>query len=209
MSIRGRRTQTRPGVRRGTIGLKVAVLLGATLLSGCAVYNGVLNAAGYTSGSAKELHVPYERQSNEYLCGLAAADMVSRYYRAPLDAAARHRLEDAARHNGGISGRLLESVFRDAGYTAFLYSGSLDDTVTGLYWHLDRRRPLIVMYARHPNTPGHYVVVSGYDPARDTLIVLDPAQGRGVVSRRRFARAWAGSDRFTLLVVPTSKTAEE
>ncbi len=193
VSLLGRAT------RGALIGLALATM------GGCAAYNRILNASGDLSRSAVVLKVPYERQATENLCGLAAADMVSRYYGIPLTRDARRRLVEDAQSRGGISGRDLKTAFSQAGYIALLFPGDLSHDPTGIYRHIDRRRPLIVMYEFAGRSQGHYVVVAGYDPARHTLVVLDPDLGRRVVSRRTFRRDWTPSGRFTLLVIPQAR----
>ena len=192
----------------------VAALLGACLayagaalaaLGGCATYNGILNATGHLSRSAVVLPVPFEKQASDNLCGLAVADMVSRYYGIPLSPRARRRLLQDTQTRGGISGRDLKAAFAQAGYTALLFPGDLGQDAAGIYRHLERRRPLIVMFGSGKRSPGHYLVVTGYDPARRTLVMLDPEFGRRIESRRTFLRDWTPSGRFTSLVIPKAR----
>ncbi len=190
-------------LRRAT--LQAMMGLALAFLGGCATYNQFLNATGHLSRSAMVLKVPYEKQSTETLCGLAAADMVSRYYGVPLASGTRRRLMQAAQTRGGISGRDLKTAFSKSGYIALLFPGDLNHGPAGIYRHLDRRRPLIVMYESADRSPGHYVVVAGYDPVRHTLVVLDPDFGRRVESRRTFLRNWTPSGRFTFLAIPQAR----
>ncbi|MHB8254889.1 MAG: cysteine peptidase family C39 domain-containing protein [Acidiferrobacter sp.] len=191
---------------RGVLGLaRTLTLCGLPVLSGCAIFNGGLDRVGYLSDSSIVLNVPYEKQAMEYLCGLAASDMVSRYYKHPLSATERARLRNDANRSGGISGRDLKLAFQQSGYAAFVFPGTLNHDVTGLYWNIERRRPLIIMYAQGKGSPGHYVVVAGYDPVRNTFLVLDPARGRKVESRHTLMRDWIGSGHFTLLAIPDQR----
>jgi len=174
----------------------------ALLTTGCATFPSSFNAMGNLPGSAVVLNVPYERQSNEYLCGLAAADMVLQYYKTPMGAEQHQLLQQTARNNGGLTGRILRTAFANAGFSALVFQGTLDHGVAGIFHHLDQRRPLIVMYAPRAGVAGHYVVVVGYDPVRDVVLVLDPGRGHQVVRRTAFLHLWQPSGYFTLLVVP-------
>jgi hypothetical protein len=190
--------QDKGGLREILLVLTIACL---GCLGGCASLNELRGA----STSALVLEVPYERQRSEYLCGLAVADMLSRYHDVPLATAQREQLQIEANRNGGISGKALKSAFEASEYTAVVFAGSLDHELTGIYRHLDLGRPLIVMFTRKAGTPGHYAVVTGYDPMRDLLIVLDPEHGPRNMSRQRFQRQWEPSERFTLLAIPEPK----
>ncbi len=170
--------------------------------AGCATYNNALDAVGYLSPSAVVIKVPFERQPSETLCGLAAADMVSRYYHRALAPGVRSNLQREAATLGGISGGNLRDAFAQSGYRAFVFSADLHNDATGILWNLDRGRPLIVMYIFKHTRIGHYVVLAGYDPKRHSMVVFDPRFGQRVVSRREFLRAWEASGRFTLLAQP-------
>ncbi len=185
--------------------LRALMALTLAALGGCATYNGILNATGHLSRSAVVLPVPFEKQASDNLCGLAVADMVSRYYGVPLPRLTRRRLLQDTQTRGGISGRDLKAAFAQAGYTALLFPGDLGQDAAGIYRHLERRRPLIVMFGSGKRSPGHYLVVAGYDPARRTLVMLDPEFGRRIESRRTFLRDWTPSGRFTLLVIPKAR----
>ncbi len=171
-------------------------------LGGCASLNELRGA----SSSATVLNVPAEKQRSEFLCGLAAADMLSRYYGVPLASGQHQQLQIEANRNGGITGMALKNAFLASEYTAVVFGGSLDRELTGIYRHLDLRRPLIVMFSAKAGTPGHYVVLIGYDTTRELLVVLDPEHGRLNLSRQRFLRLWEPSGRFTLLAVPRPMT---
>ncbi len=185
--------------------LRALMALTLASLGGCATYNGILNATGHLSRSAVVLPVPFEKQASDNLCGLAVADMVSRYYGVPLPRRTRQSLLQDTQTRGGISGRELKAAFAKAGYIALLFPGDLGQDAAGIYRHLERRRPLIVMFGSGMESPGHYLVVTGYDPARRTLVMLDPEVGRRIESRRTFRRDWTPSGRFTLLVIPPAR----
>ncbi len=194
--------------RAWTTGRAVATLValtGLALLGGCASLRAAEVAQARRSPTARILDVPFEPQGEATDCGVAAADMVTRYYGAPLAGAPRERLASEARTRGAVSGRALKASLQEAGYFAALFAGSLDREVTGLYRQLDLGRPLIVMVRPSPAAPGHYVVLAGQDAARGVLVILDPLVGPRVVETARFLKAWEGAGRFTLLAAPPAR----
>jgi len=183
----------------------LCLVCGSIVLGGCAPIGRLLRPSVELSKSAVVLNVPYHRQTSEDLCGLAVAEILTDYYHVPLSAAGRKQLLQEANKTSGISGATLKAVLQEAGYFAAVFRGSLDHQVTGLYYNLDRRRPLVIMYLRKGSDLGHYVVVTGYDRAQGLLVVLDPATGRRVERKGRFLARWDGSGRFTLLAMPRSR----
>jgi ABC-type bacteriocin/lantibiotic exporter with double-glycine peptidase domain len=179
------------------------------VISGCASLSVIDPSSFRYSPSAITLNVSFEKQGTESLCGVAAADMITRYYGIPLGAKQRQLLVEEAMETGGVSGRTLKSAFQETGYFAVVLRGSLDHGETGLYRHLGQGRPVVVMFKRSKDAIGHYVVVTGFDPAQDALVIVDPNKGQRIEYRKRFLSKWEFSERFTLLAVPHSlKTAD-
>jgi len=178
----------------------------AVYLSGCAPLNGLFAPAPRLSKAAIVLNVPYHKQTSEDLCGLAVAKMLTDYYHLPLTTLGHKQLLQEAQKTAGISGASLEVALQKAGYFVAVFEGSLNHKVTGLYYHLDRHRPLIVMYLHKGDVLGHYVIVTGYDPIQNLLVVLDPAAGREVMRAGQFLAQWKRSGQFTLLAMPKPKT---
>jgi len=104
-----------------------------------------------------------------------------------LTALGRKQLLQEAKKTAGISGASLKAALQEAGYFVAVFERSLNHKVTGLYYHLDRHRPLIVMYLHKGDILSHYVVVTGYDPVQHLLVVLGPAAGREVIRAGRFS----------------------
>jgi ABC-type bacteriocin/lantibiotic exporter with double-glycine peptidase domain len=186
--------------------LCVALLLGAAL-PGCAALEVRSPASFAYSGEAARLDVPLVSQESPNLCGLAALAMLTRYHRAFLSEANRESIAAAATRDQGTSGALLKSVLESEGYFVSVFQGSLDDEATGLYRHLRAGRPLIAMLSMGEYR--HYVVVAGFDPVRDVLVVLDPVAGELAMRTRRFLAMWEKANRFTLLAVPRGRAAGE
>lgn len=179
------------------------------VFSGCASL-GVIDASSFRySPSAITLEIPYEKQSSENLCGVAVADMITRYYGIYMSTKQHQELVKEATETGGVSGKTLKSAFQEAGYFAVVLRGSLDHGDAGLYRHLSQGRPVVVMFKRSKDAIGHYVVVTGYDPAQDALVIADPNKGKRVEYSKRFLSKWEFSERFTLLAVPLSMKAAD
>jgi hypothetical protein len=51
----------------------------------------------------------------------------------------------------------------------------------------------------------HYQLVTGYDPERSLVSLLDPARGPLAMPLAQFQAAWERANSFTFLAVPKSK----
>jgi ABC-type bacteriocin/lantibiotic exporter with double-glycine peptidase domain len=142
------------------------------------------------------LDVPFVPQQKD-TCAAAALAMVARYWGEPLthDAIAAALLAPELR---GIPGSQLAQFARRHGLTAIAYEGDLDQ----LRDYLAKGRPLIVAW-KLGRERYHDVVVVGIDDERSEAIVHDPAEGAGRrVPLETFEERWAGTDHWTLLVLP-------
>lgn len=149
------------------------------------------------------LDVPYVRQPPEG-CGAACIAMVLRYwtlkdpqYRCSLPSveSIQRALYSPAAH--GIYAKDVERYLRGKGMRviAFRCDWSL------LREHLAKGRPLIVCLREGRWL--HYVVVVGLDPAKNAVLVNDPA-GRRLEPIRRtvFETKWRAESNWTLLALP-------
>ncbi|MES2202367.1 MAG: cysteine peptidase family C39 domain-containing protein [candidate division FCPU426 bacterium] len=151
------------------------------------------------SSDAVVLDVPFESQKAADLCGIAVLNMLTEYYGKKLDPDQAAILFREAKEKGGVSGASLKEALKVSGYTAVIFPGSLERGTAGLYDHLDRKRPLIVMVGGGQR---HYLVVIGYDSERENLVVLDPAKGRHIFPLEAFSEEWRKANNFTLLATP-------
>jgi ABC-type bacteriocin/lantibiotic exporter with double-glycine peptidase domain len=147
------------------------------------------------------------QQKSAQLCGLAAAQMISGYYDKALKKDYQQSLKKIAARMGGASGQEMKNLFENSGFWAVVFPGTLDHSKTGLFSEIDRGRPLIVMLRKESES--HYVVVDGYDPNKNLIILNDPAQGPVALPMQRFKTAWERSGRFTLLAVPREDLAKQ
>jgi len=133
------------------------------------------------------LDVPFVPQAKD-TCGAAALAMVMRYWEVPAshDEIAAALLEPQLQ---GIAGSRLEAFARERGLTALAYKGD----AAHLREYLAKGRPLIV-------------VVVGFDPDRDEVLVNDPSEGASRrVGSRAFEERWSGAGHWTLLVLPARR----
>jgi ABC-type bacteriocin/lantibiotic exporter with double-glycine peptidase domain len=149
--------------------------------------------------------VPFIKQDSPRQCGLAAAKMVANYYDQKLSKEQEDLLvnvSEGGKGSKGIMGSELLGTFQAADYDAAVFSGTMDRQETGLYHHLDKHRPLIVMITSVDMTKSHYDVLTGYDPTHQLLLILDPASGPMTLATKDFLHAWRRANCFTLLAIP-------
>jgi hypothetical protein len=146
------------------------------------------------------LDVPYLPQT-ELLCGGAAAAMVMRYWGARevyADAFAP-LVEPAAK---GIRTASLASALEQRGWSVIAGPGD----PSRAQQQLGRGRPVIALIEDRPGT-FHYVVLVSWALGR--VIVHDPARAPfRVLDEGPFDRAWQKSDRWMLVALPASSSAD-
>ncbi|MGH9435146.1 MAG: cysteine peptidase family C39 domain-containing protein, partial [Terriglobia bacterium] len=99
----------------------------------------------------------------------------------------------------GIFARDMEGYLHRKGLRVYTFRGSW----SVLRDQLSKGRPLIVCLREGHWL--HYVVVVGLDPARNVVLVNDPAGKKLEALRRpRFEKKWSVEDRWTLLALPGS-----
>jgi len=145
------------------------------------------------------LDVPFLPQS-EQLCGGAAAAMVLRYW-GGRDVLAEDfaLLLDAS--VAGIRGDALLEEVRRRGWMAHVLRGDHDVANA----HLAGGRPLIALIEDRPGRYHYIVLVAWLD---GHVILHDPARAPfRVLADSAFAKAWAATDFWTLLILPDSQTS--
>jgi ABC-type bacteriocin/lantibiotic exporter with double-glycine peptidase domain len=189
-------------------------LLRTIFLIGVLIGPGVLAAQGTPSPSeplslsnkAVLLKVPFKRQTEPNLCGVAAIEMVAGYYGQELNQSQNQYLRIDANQTTGITGATMEVVLRASDYYTAIFQGTLDRKLTGLYRNLDLKRPLIVMVTSADGKISHYAVVTGYDPVKKLIVLSDPAgDANEPFAVASFEAGWKRANDFTLLAVPKSQ----
>ncbi|MCE9594253.1 MAG: hypothetical protein K8S98_08665 [Planctomycetes bacterium] len=155
------------------------------------------------SPDAVVLDVPSVRQKELDECGLVALEALAHYWGRAIPPAIDVELARSASEHHGVSGNELVSALERSGFEAYLFDGTLDESERSLLHHLDRGRPLLVMLVLGGDP--HYVLVTGHDPANERLVLVDGRQGRAVMERVDFERAWDAAGRFTLLATPVER----
>ncbi len=167
-----------------------------------------LAIAGESSGVW--LDVPFVKQEKNG-CGAASIAMVMQFWQrqqglAPtaVPDAPEIQVSLYSPEAHGIYASDLERYFEQHGYRAFAFAGRVQD----LQDHLAKGRPLIVALQPTAKSPLHYVVVAGFDAARNLVLVNDPAE-RKLLQRNlaTFEKEWKGTGNWTLLAVPQSQRA--
>lgn len=149
------------------------------------------------------LNVPYARQPKDG-CGAASISMILRYWslkdpefkpRLPGIDEIQRKLFSPKAH--GIFAHDMESYLRRNGLRVYVFRGNLQM----LRDHLSKGRPLIVCLQEGRWL--HYVVVVGLDPAKNVVLVNDPAGEKlEPLPRAKFEKKWRAKDNWTLLAVP-------
>lgn len=152
------------------------------------------------------LDVPFVSQPDNG-CGAAVISMTLQYWAAHGAKVAekdfnvnaiQDQLYSASDH--GIRASDLIHYFVERGFRAFPLSADMHD----LDEHIARGSPLILAL-RESKSVLHYVVLVGTDPSQRWVLVNDPAQRKLLkMDANDFRRAWAGTQNWTLLVVPQS-----
>jgi ABC-type bacteriocin/lantibiotic exporter with double-glycine peptidase domain len=172
------------------------------MLSGCiAVPAGTPLRERELSTDAVVLAVPIVLQDSDYDCGVSALSMLLAYYGHPPDADKASALRQKAEGEEGLTGGELENFLKSVGFETNLFEGNLGDGITGLRYHLDRGRPLLVAINLGPGS-NHFVLVTGYDPMNDWVLLQDPGRGALVYASAQFEHAWGKAGSFTLLATP-------
>lgn len=156
--------------------------MAAVMFTGCAAISGCAHLDAPAAQQVR-LGVPLVRHHDS---GLGSAEMLSRYYNAPLAPRAERLLRLSARA-GGVSAYELRAALEASGYHVDVYEGRLQR----LYESLDAGSPVVVLLG------SHYVLVDGYDT--DGVRLLDPQRGTLTASAEDFDKAWRDSRRFTLV----------
>ena len=147
------------------------------------------------------LEVPDRRQDTDYSCGPAALEAVASFYGIEVPEATLRSLSHTDKQVGTETDDLADAA-RQLGLKAQVMSGmELED----LQAHLDMGHPVIIGVQAYstpedvdPETQeadsGHYDVAIGYDAAKNSVTIQDPARapdaGRQTVNADSFVKAW-------------------
>jgi ABC-type bacteriocin/lantibiotic exporter with double-glycine peptidase domain len=157
--------------------------------------------------------VPFLKQEKN-LCGVACVYMIMEYWRnhqgALGETGKTSRLPtpqeisaaiDVPRANG-IYGSQIARYLGRHGFRTFVFKGGWSD----LEDHLSKGRPLMIaLGGRGLNVPNHYVVLTGLDSSKKTVLVNDPARRKlSKIDQADFLESWRKTFYWTLLSLPES-----
>jgi ABC-type bacteriocin/lantibiotic exporter with double-glycine peptidase domain len=153
------------------------------------------------------IDVPFVKQPEEG-CGAASIAMVMQYWQqhqgqpetpsSDVNLIQRALFSKQAR---GIYASDLERYLNQQGFRTYIFRG--DRAL--LMHHLQQGRPLIVALKPASGSLLHYVVVTGIDPERQTLLTNDPSQRKLLkVDSSNFDKEGQATSNWTLLAVPRS-----
>ena len=152
----------------------------------------------WAESGALWVDVPFVRQEKNG-CGAASIAMLLRYW--SHENADPHQIYEAL-YSGdahGIRGAEVERFLREKGFRTFVFQGAWADIEP----HLAKGRPLMVCLNEGRAGPRHYVVVAGIDPARNLVLINDPARRKLLkIERGVFEKDWSAAERWTLLALP-------
>lgn len=193
--------------------LLIPLVISNLVLSSCSYlvkhYLPKHDALSSLSESAVILNIHPIKQRSPEECGLTAVTMLMSYYGVELDASVKTGLEEYARVNGGISGKELVDTLMNSGFETYVFAGSIDNKPTGIYHHLNKRRPLIIMLSPKNEGSMHYVIIVGYDIESKKIVILDPSIGLSVLPLNTFTELWTKANRFALLAMPVISEADK
>lgn len=181
-------------------GVMLRLLPFVLLLSACVASGTPLRDAAL-SDQAVVLTVPVVMQGDRFDCGVAVLSMLLAYYGRPADPEKADELRLRSASSEGLIGAELQAYMQSEGFEAVLFRGVTGEGINGLQYHLDRGRPLVVAIRSGPDA-NHFVLVTGYDPVNDWVLLQDPLRGALVFDRTQFEHAWDDALRFTLLATP-------
>lgn len=190
----------------------IICLIGVLLISsGCASSGSISKSPELKkddlSKDAVVLPVTLIYQKEKHECGLTSVNMLLTYYGVRFDddvsAKFNKDIEDLTEKdkNAGISASALKEYLIAKGFDVFIFSGELDNSSNGIYTHIDKGRPLIVMIASGKDTR-HYLLIIGYDKPNKKLVLQDPIRGALLMPDWQFNVLWERCKKFTLLAVP-------
>ncbi len=152
------------------------------------------------SSEAVMTYPPFIHQKSPLLCGLAAARMVAAYYGRNLNPEDLKAVKIAAQKMGGASGQEIKNLFQNSGFKVSVFPGSMRAGRRNVLSEIARGRPLIVLLKK--GAESHYMVMDGYDPKKNLIILNDPRHGPIALSIKSFKMGWESAGRFALLAFP-------
>lgn len=159
----------------------------------------------FAGGQGRWLDVPFVQQPEDG-CGAASIAMVMQYWEqhrgeqaTPTSDVAHIQQAIFTEQAKGAYASAVDRYLQNHGYATYVVHG--DEAL--LEHHIDHGRPLIVALKPTASSRLHYVVVAGFDPEQQLLLINDPAQRKLLkVNSSDFDREWKATGNWTLLALP-------
>lgn len=150
------------------------------------------------------LQVPFFPDHTDQ-CGPSVTASVLTFWGNPVTPADLKQEIYIAHLKGSLSIDLMLAAQKH-GFKAHFYSGSLEDVKS----ELGKGHPVIAFLNRgYDFLPiGHYVVINGYDDARQALVIHSGMKKNRLISYKRFSGFWDKTQRSTLLILPPEQDKE-
>lgn len=140
----------------------------------------------YQNGSRILENVPYATQGNDNTCGQAVITMAANFWNIGVDYQSLVNTEN--RFNLATTGKAIVSSLRQKGLTAQDYR---DASIDNLLAEINKGRPVITLLDFGSIQTAHYVVIVGYNPTRETLIMHDSLEAAYVeMPKQTFLNMW-------------------
>lgn len=157
--------------------------------------------------------VPFFKQGRN-LCGAACIFMIMEYWGRHQGALGEKRKiayvptpQEISSTLGalqakGIYGSQIASYLGRQGFRTFVFQADWSD----LEDHLSKGRPLMIaLGGRGSDGPNHYVVLTGLDSSKKTVLINDPARRKlSKMDQTDFLESWRKTSNWTLLALPES-----
>jgi ABC-type bacteriocin/lantibiotic exporter with double-glycine peptidase domain len=150
------------------------------------------------------LQVPFFPDHTDQ-CGPSVVASVLTFWGTPATPSELKREVYTSQLKGSLSIDLMLAA-QKRGFKAHLYSGSVED----LKSELGKGHPVIAFLNRgYDFLPvGHYVVINGFDDARQGLYIHSGTKKNKFITYKRFAGFWNKTQRSTLLILPPDHDKE-
>ena len=155
-------------------------------------------------GDVKLLDVPFFPDRSDQ-CGPSVLASVLSFWDHSIDPSALKKEIYLAHLKGSLPMDLLLSA-QNHGLKAHLYNGSIDDLIA----EIKLGHPLIAFINRgFDSFPiDHYVVITGYDSARQGLTIHSGSKKNQFITYKSFLKSWNKTERLTLLILPPDRDKE-
>lgn len=140
--------------------------------------------------------IPFFRQGNDNTCGQAAMTSVLNYWGIDVDY--QTVINDTNPNNGATDLLTIQAYMINNGLQSLIHNDSTLDLLKKI---IDGGKPAIVLLDFGTLGTEHYVVVSGYNDKKGTILINDPRNGANLsMSQTDFDDKWENKSLGNLLI---------